>query len=159
MSRIGTQQTHGGETCAVFLQSAISAGAAGMAELILARANMDWANSCYSPTGRPSIVAVLRNGTADCRRHRRFYTCTTRRFALQRPYQGTRTAAKTAGRNIESVMAACPNAPVMHVGGLFSKSHPARIGPFWGQDGLIRYRSADKRAIGTVCNLKKGSTP
>jgi hypothetical protein len=37
MSRIGTQQTHGGETCAVFLQSAISAGAAGMAELILAK--------------------------------------------------------------------------------------------------------------------------
>jgi hypothetical protein len=135
MSRIGTQQTHGGETCAVFLRSAISAGAAGMAELILARANMDWANSCYSPTGRPSIVAVLRNGTADCRRHRRFYTCTTRHFERQRPYQCTgenrqEEYRKLHGRSVQT-------RPVMHVGGLFSNSHPARIGPFWGRDRLI----------------------
>jgi hypothetical protein len=54
--------------------------ATGFAERNPARTGTDWEYSCYSPAGRPGIVAMLRSGTADCRRHRHFYTSTTHRF-------------------------------------------------------------------------------
>jgi hypothetical protein len=68
----------------------LSASGAWLTDVVLATTGMDWANRSYPRAGQPSIVAMLRNGTADYRRHRHLDRDTRHRFAPQRAFRRRR---------------------------------------------------------------------